>query len=209
MSLLVMNFRAQGLVGRLGTSSVEPKQRLACTWQVAHGSTGRSWSAGSGLISFLLMIAHREVVIRSLHHGAAQFDVLTRSPWSLSSAAGCLMGRCCGGSIGLPPGLPGESAGLLLLLARLSGESAGLLLLLVGQCCRLFGQPTGLLLLLARLLLSLFGLPTGLLLLLTDLHGGLFGPSTQLPLVSTGFHSGLLRCSCFGASDSLALTLRT
>ncbi|MFL5695783.1 MAG: hypothetical protein ACJ797_01600, partial [Ktedonobacteraceae bacterium] len=65
MSLLVMNLRAHGLVGRLETSSIQPKERPVCAWQVAHGSTGRSWFAGFGLISFLLMMAHREVAIRS------------------------------------------------------------------------------------------------------------------------------------------------
>jgi len=57
MSFLAMNFRAHQLVGRQETSSVEPKDRLAGTWQVAHGCMGRSWSAGSGLISFLLISA--------------------------------------------------------------------------------------------------------------------------------------------------------
>jgi len=94
------------------------------------------------------------VAISSLHYAAAQFDVLTGSPWSLGNAAGCLVGSSCGGSTGLSPGLPGESAHLLLMLASLSGESARLLLMLVCQGCLLFSQPTG--------------LP----LLLTSLHGG-------------------------------------
>src|SRR5207253_1435219 len=41
-----MNIRAHELVGRQETSSAELKQRLACTWQVAHGSTGRAWRLG-------------------------------------------------------------------------------------------------------------------------------------------------------------------
>src|SRR5436305_4020498 len=117
MSLLVMNLRAHGLVRRLETSSGEPKQRPARRWQVAHGSTGRSWDAGFGLHSFLLIIAQREVAISRLKQGAAQLDVLTRSPWSLGHAAGCLMAGSCGSSIGLPPGL---------------------LLWVGGQACRLF-----------------------------------------------------------------------
>src|SRR5205085_1569810 len=128
-SPLVLNFRAHGLVGRLETPSVKPKERPACREQVAHGSTDRSWSAGFGLLT----IAPREVAIRSLQLGAAQHGVLTRCPWSLGTAAGCLMGRSCGGSIGLPPDR--------------SGQSAALLLLLTGLLLSLFGLPTGLLLL--------------------------------------------------------------
>src|SRR5436309_3510786 len=130
MSPLVLNFRAHGLVGRLETPSVKPKERPACREPVAHGSTDRSWSAGFGLLTLLLMIAPREVAIRSLHHGAAQHHVLTRSPWSLGTAAGCLMGRSCSGSIGLSPDR--------------SGQSARLLLLLTGLLLSLFGLPTGL-----------------------------------------------------------------
>src|SRR6266480_2877760 len=116
MSLLVMNFRAHQLVGRQEASSEEPKDRFADTWQVAHGCTGRPWSAGSGLISRKLISAPREVAISRLHDASAQFDALTVSPWSLGKAAGWLVGGSCGGSTGLSPGLPGESARLLLVL---------------------------------------------------------------------------------------------
>ena len=162
-----MNIRAHELVGRQETSSAELKQRLACTWQVAHGSTGRAWR----------------------------------------------LGHCAGGLLGdlfgLPTGLPGESTGLLLVLALLSGASALLLLLVVSQDGRLFGQATRLLFLLARPSTRRFGLPMALLLMLTGQRRGRFGLPTHLPLALTRLHGGLLSRSRLGTLRTLVLAVRT
>src|SRR2546423_9543083 len=120
MSSLVMNFRAHGLVGRLETPSVEPKERPVSKRQVAHGSTGRSPSAGFGLTNFLL-VARRQAAMRDLQNVAAQVDVPARSSWPLGNAGGgCLMGRWFGWSIGQQSGVFGLATRLLLGLLRCS-----------------------------------------------------------------------------------------
>src|SRR6266571_2841237 len=127
--------------GGLETPSGEPKERPASKRHVAHGSTGRSPSAGFGLASFLLMVARRQAAMRDLQNVAAQVDVPARSFWPLGNAGdGCLMGRCFGWSIGQQSGVFGLSTRLLLLLAcqrcGVFGLSARLLLGLV-RCSRL------------------------------------------------------------------------